>query len=196
MRTRIGLVIVAALATLCAAEQPAHASHHLWRFKQAYSNVSGTVQFVELFTTDNGETNVGTQSVTGNGGSFPFANNVTDPTAGTFLLIATSGFQSLTGVQPDLVVPAGFLSTGGGTVGYAGVDTWVYGALPMDGTHMLLRTGEKTQAVATNFAGTSAVLGVQGTPALPPWAIAASTGLLLFLASGLLRKQRSHDLAA
>ncbi len=188
MRIRIGLFLVAALATV-SLERPAHAAHHLWRLKQAYSDPTGNVQFVELFTTDGAETNVGGQTVVG-GSTFTFPSNLTGSTSNTWLLLATAAFQAQTGLQPDGVIPANFLSTGGGTLNYASsVDTWNYGTLPVDGTHMLLRAGNTVPAVATNFAGQSVTLGGNSAPALPAWAIVIGSGLLLFMASGLLRRQ-------
>jgi hypothetical protein len=188
MRTRLGLAMAATLTTLLAA-QPAHAAHHLWTLQRAFSNASGSVQYVELFTTDGSETQVAGQSVTDNGtGTLP--SNLTGSTAGQWLLLATANFQSLTGVHPDATIPANFLSTGGGSAVYAGLDTWAYGALPTDGSHMLLRTGATAPAVATNFGGPNVPVAlVTAAPAAPPWAIALAVGALLLAGSGLLRKR-------
>jgi hypothetical protein len=191
MRTRIGFVIVAALLALLV-DTPSFAAHHLWTLNQAFSNADGSVQFVTLFTTDGSETGLQSQSVTGST-TFTFPSNLSGSTANKWLLLATSNFQGLTGVQPDGIIPAHFLSTGGGTVTYTGPDSWTYGALPIDGRHMLVRgNAMPVAAVATNFAGASASVSLSSAvPAVPRWSLVLGVGLLLLAGSGLLRRQHA-----
>ncbi len=141
MRAR-HLVLTATLVAGLFAARPAAAGHHLWDFTQAFSNANGSIQYVELFTTDNNEAGVGAFGVTQGANSFSFVTNLpTSVTSHTWILIATPGFGSLPGgVTPDYILPAGFLNTAGGTLNYAGgVDVWSYGALPTDGHSSLLR---------------------------------------------------------
>ena len=56
MRNRI-VVLATAVGLVVAAS--AQAGHHLWDFTEMYSNASGSVQFVEMFTAVNGEAGVG-----------------------------------------------------------------------------------------------------------------------------------------
>jgi hypothetical protein len=85
--------------------------------------------------------------------------------------IATAGFAALGIVTPDYIVPAGFLFTDGATVNYAGVDSVTYGALPVDGTSSLNRSGMMGVNSPTNFAGQSGT--INATP--PPAAVSVPT---------------------
>ncbi len=69
-------------------------------------------------------------------------------------------------VTPDYVMPSGFLSPGGGTLNYAGVDQWTYGPLPVDGVNALYRTGQTKANAAFNFNGDSASVTLAAP--LPP----------------------------
>jgi len=202
-KTHMALFAGAALAIGFTAA-PAHAAHHLWRLERAFSSPDGTLQYVELFTTDSSETGVGGQTVAGSSTNpFTFPAALAGNTTNTWLLLASPNFQAVTGIQPDGILPAGFLSRSGGNLNYAnGIDTWTYGALPTDGRTMLVRNPSTNQvttapALATNFAGASAsvVAPAAATPALPRWGVVAATGLLLLAASGLMRSRSSARLA-
>jgi hypothetical protein len=98
----ITLVIVALLA---GATPTVNAAFHLWQVKEVFTNVSGSVQFVEMFDSFSGETLVNGATLTansdGNIKTFKFPGNLSNPTPGS-LLIATTGFGSLPGgVTPD-----------------------------------------------------------------------------------------------
>jgi hypothetical protein len=172
-----------------------HAGHHLWKFSQLFSNASGSVQFVQLFTADAGEPGVGPFTVTTNGGHvFNFVTNLpTSATANTWILIATSNFAGLAGgVPPDYIVPAGFFATGGGTLNYAGVDTWSYGAVPTDGVRSLMRDGSTPVNAPVNFAGQSgSVTLATAVPTVPKVGLVLLVGALLLTGSGLLRRRRA-----
>ena len=118
MRTRVGvpaLVLGLLLAT------QAHAGHHLWRFTEAFTNSSGSVQYIELHTADANEQAIGGFGITSNTGTFNFVTPLsTSATANTSILIATSNFAALSGaVTPDYILPANFISPSGGTLNYA-----------------------------------------------------------------------------
>ena len=192
---RIRFIAVAAVVggLLVAAASPARAGHHLWRLTQLFSNASGSVQYAQLFVTDNNESGVGPFTVTASGHTFNFVTNLpSTTTANTWILLGTSNLAAQTGgVAPDYIIPAGFFSTGGGTINYAGVDSWVYGTVPTDGTHSLMRDGTTPVNTATNFAGQTGSVNAAASPAVPAigrWGIALLIGALLLAASGLLRK--------
>ncbi len=72
-------------------------------------------------------------------------------------------------------MPNGFLPTNGGTLDYAGVETFTFSSLPTDGVTAINRSGATIQNVATNFAGQS----VSVTATAPPAAIVPLAGVWL-----------------
>ncbi len=87
------------------------------------------------------------------------------PTANKRVLIATQGFAALGLITPDFVVPNGFLPTNGGTLDYAGVETFTFSSLPTDGVTAINRNGVTIHNVATNFAGQTASVAATAAPA-------------------------------
>ena len=197
MRAR-HLVLTATLVAGLFAARPAAAGHHLWDFTQAFSNANGSIQYVELFTSDNSEAGVGAFGITQGANSFSFVTNLsTSVTAHTWILVATPGFGSLPGgVTPDYILPANFLNTAGGTLNYAGgVDVWAYGALPTDGHSSLLRNGSTTENAPHNFAGAVGHINVAQAPGLPRWGLILLVGAMLLVGSGLLYRREAQTLA-
>jgi serralysin len=191
MRAR-STVVALLFALIVSMPSPARAGHHLWRLTQAFSNASGSVQFLQLFVNEDGEAGVGPFTVTASGHTFNFVTNLpSTSTANTWILIATSGFGSLPGgVTPDYILPASFFSTGGGTINYAGIDAWTYGVVPTDGVHSLMRDGTTPANSPKNFAGQSGSVNLAtSVPAASTAMIVALIGALLLAGSGLLRKQ-------
>jgi hypothetical protein len=196
MRARLAILV--AIVVIVAAPSPARASHHLWRFSQLYSNASGTEQFIQMVVGEDGEDQIGSVPITGGAQPFTFSTslNKTTTSINKWILIATADFGGLPGgVTPDYVIPAHFLSTGGGTLSYGGgVDTWTYGALPVDGVSALHKSG----AAVTTSANTPENFNLQSgsvnlasaVPTLPRAGLIALVGLLLFAGSGLLRRRR------
>jgi len=171
----------------------AQAGHHLWVFTEMYSNASGSVQFVEMFTAANSEQGVGPFTITSTTHTFNFVTNLpTATTANTWILCATSGFGSLPGgVTPDYIIPGTFFPTGGGTLNYAsGVQTWAYGVVPTDGYHSLLRNGSTAVNSPQNFAGQIGQIDL-AVPAFGGWGLALLIGAMLLVASGLLRRRQA-----
>jgi serralysin len=198
MRARHVIAFAALFGIIAAAPSPAYAGHHLWKLKQLFSNASGSVQFAQLFVTENGESGVGPFTLTASGHTFNFVSNLPAgvPTANTWILVATPGFASAPGaVPPDYVMPANFFSTGGGTINYAGVDIWNYGTVPSDGVHSLMRDGSTPVNSVINFSGQSGSLNLAAlatpAPALTSWGIVALVGALLLIGSGLLRRREN-----
>ena len=190
MRKRLAILATVVGLLISATAQ---AGHHLWVWTEMYSNASGSVQFVEMFTAVNSEQGVGAFGITSTTHSFSFVTNLpTATTANTWILVATSGFGSLPGgVTPDYIIPSNFFPTGGGTLNYAsGVQIWNYGAVPTDGYHSLLKTGATAVNSPQNFAGQVGSVDL-AVPAFGGWGLALLIGAMLLLASGLLRRRRT-----
>ena len=172
MRACARLLAATALA-LCA--PIAHATFHTFRIEQLYTNADGTVQFVVLRESANadGEHQWGGRTLSTTGGpagaqQIVFPRNLPSAsTAGTRVLVATPAFATLGVVAPDYTIPAGFLPLAGGTINFAGVDQFAFGALPTDGVTALSRAGVPMGNLATNFAGASG-----SVTAGPPTALA------------------------
>ncbi len=170
--------LVAALLLLPAG---AHASFHLWNIEQAYSNADGTVQFIQLRAFSSGQEFIQghsiavTQNATRH--TFTFTSSLPGDSATTTgggdyggggmmtnyktLLLGTQGFANLNMVQPDYIVPDGFLFVDGGTIDWGtGFDKWTYSSLPTDGMNALYRSGGVMMNVAMNFAGASGSVSV------------------------------------
>lgn len=195
MRLRLGILLTVVGLAIAPAAQ---AAHHLWTISEAFSNASGTVQFVELACPAAGENNIGAFALTSNTHTLNFVTNLAaTSTANTWVLAATTGFQSLPGgVTPDYIIPANFFNTGGGTLNYAGIDNWSYGAVPTDGVHSLLRNGSTAVNSPTNFGGSTGSVNLSSpVPALQTWGLLVLVGAMLFAASGLWKK-RAPEVAA
>ena len=114
MRNRFvaGALAVAIAGAGLAISAPSRAAHHLWQIKQIFSNASGSVQFISLFTSDPTETGVGGFTVTSGGHVFTFGSSLSGTTANKWILIATSNFAAEPGaVAPDYIIPGGFFSS-------------------------------------------------------------------------------------
>ena len=181
MTTFLRTVLIAGVALLAL---PASATYHTYQIDEIYSNADGTIQYVVLHEAAgmNGQNLLGghgllstsagataTYVFPGNlpGGSCSYYECTPAATAGSHVLIATHSFVSLGITTPDFVIPDGFLSTGGGTLSYAGVDQWTYGMLPTDGMNALFRDGSVRTNAATNFNGVT----VSVTAPPPPVAL-------------------------
>ena len=190
------LIGIATVLGLVAASSSAQAAHHLWSFSSMFSNSTGSVQYVEMICgNDNNENALAPFTITTGTHTLNFVTNLPSTnTANTWLLCATSGFQSIPGgIAPDYVIPASFFPTGGGTLNYAsGTSTWTYGAVPMNGVLMLKRNGTTATNAPHNFAGAVGSVNLSpAVPMLPAWGLAVMIGALLLLASGLLRRREA-----
>jgi Ca2+-binding RTX toxin-like protein len=148
-------------------------SFHLYDVNEIYSNADGTVQFIELvvgnFAGENGwqgQRITVTQGATTHQFTFP-VNLPSTTTNNTSVLIATQGFADLGLIQPDFIVPAGFLFVDGGTVNFAGADSVVYPALP-GGTLSIDRNGVSGTNSPKNFAGATASFEPEPTFTIVP----------------------------
>ena len=171
----------------------AHAGHHLWAITEAYSNASGSTQFVELFCPDANEQGLGPFTLTSTTHTLNFTTNLpSTATANTWVLCATSNFSSLPGgITPDYIIPANFFPTGGGTLNYAsGTNVWNYGTVPTNGVDALQRNGSSSPNSPHNFAGNSGSVNLATpVPVTRSWGLIALIGAALLLASGLLKRR-------
>jgi len=157
MKRRFTLLLALAAALLC---PPASASFHTFVINEIYSNIDGTIQFIELRESQGafGQNFFAGQSISTSGGgtqqSFPFPTNLpSSSTGGASVLIATQSFAALSLVTPDYVVPDHFLPIPAGSVNFASVDSVNYSALPVDGTTSINRNGVPQTNSPKNFAG-------------------------------------------
>lgn len=140
------------------------ASHHGWAPVEAFSNADGTLQFIEMTTSGNGENQLSccnmfaqnTATLEENEFAFPY-NLSTTQTAGKRLLLATSGFQAAHGIAPDYIIPDNFLTTTAGDVWYNTALTWSNG-LPTDGVNSYSTGGVTGPGTPTNFSGQTVTL--------------------------------------
>jgi hypothetical protein len=123
------------------------AAFHLFQIGEVYSNASGTVQFVELFTDQTGQNLLHFTSFTSTSHTFPFPTDLSSTaTNNKHFILATPGYAALSGVPaPDYTLPVNnFFSTTGDTLtlqgGMEGPSlTFTAGQLPTDGLHSLNR---------------------------------------------------------
>jgi len=176
-------------ALLVGVAHTAIAGQHTWKVNEVFSNASGTIQFVELREGNGtpGEVNVNGVTVSSTTKSFPIGGSpVAPPTSNKFFLIATPAFAGLSGAPtPDRILAPGslipYFSTAGDTGDYGPYDSWVFGAVPTNGTSSLNRSGGVLANSPTNYAG---VTGSVSAP--PPAAVPALSGLSMGLAAALL----------
>jgi serralysin len=189
-----GLTLIVALA-LC---DRAQAAFHIWNIAQVYSNSSGTLQFIEMFTTAGGQQFVNGQSITVNNTANTLHNMFNIPSspnyssidsANHFLLFGTAGLQAAGGPAPDFIIPNGFLFTAGGSINFFGTSGTTnglsYPALPTDGIHALTyNNGPQVVNSPRNYSGQTG----QVVPEPAAITLAAVGGIC---ASCFLRRRRS-----
>jgi hypothetical protein len=140
-------------AFLAGANPAVHAAFHLWNVKEVFSNADGSVQFVELFDNNPGETFVSGFKLRSNSDGvikeFTFPGSLVNSTPG-HMLIATSGFGSLTGAvtptftfdQSSTALTLPFFNPNATSItftftGSGDTMTLTGAALPKDGIHSL-----------------------------------------------------------
>ena len=162
----------AALSLLAAA--PGRANFTTWDVNEVFSNADGTIQFVEFFEAAGQDaqgsfdgkqlkTFVAGASITDPLNTHTFNDDLSNFTAGKFALVATQGFASLPGaVQPDFVMPDGFIDTSVVVeIELSTIDEFKFslGAIPTDGVNSLHRTGTPVDLNSpTNFAGETGMI--------------------------------------
>jgi hypothetical protein len=158
IRTFLASCIVSALTAISGAT--ACAEPPTFRISQIYSNLDGSIQFVELTEMAglNGQHHFAglTLTTTRNGikKQYVFPHDLpTDQTAHLSIVVAafdghvmpltdTSYLGYNCCYEPAFrLLPMRFLPTGGGTLDFAGIDQVTYAALPTDGENALYRNG-------------------------------------------------------
>lgn len=147
--------VVALLAT-----GPVQGAFHFWSIRELYTDASGDLQFIELFTTFDSQQFVGGQSITVNNVGNTMSHTFTIPShlpgdsANHAFLIGTMGLQAAGSPTPNFIMPNDFLFLGGGTITFFGTPSIVtYSALPTDGTQSRLVNGANSVNSPQNFAG-------------------------------------------
>ena len=147
----------------------AYTAFHLFVIDEIYSNADGTVQYVVLTTSVNGEDlwSFGAQLVSRTPTDAPktmsFTSNLpSSSTAGKRVLVGSQGFAALGLITPDFTISNNFIPTGAGSLTYSS-STLTWSSLPTDGVNALYRTGVAPN-LATNFAGQTA--SVSAPPAV------------------------------
>src|SRR6476659_1051378 len=140
IRTRFAIVVPLAFCVVVfSAAHSCQAAFHLWRFSEFFSSPDGSVQFVEMFDTNTGETVMGGKTIhsMSTGKTFTFPGNLSAETMNRNMLIATSGFVALSGaVTPDFAtLPANFFNPAGDTITFSGTTlaTITFSSVPTDG---------------------------------------------------------------
>lgn len=99
---------------------PASAFAHLWKITEIYSNEDGSVQFVELSTDSEGETDMTEVYLISqpHENRFDFSSDLeVETTVDKYLLVATEAFAELPhGVEPDFLMPANFIVMEAGVI--------------------------------------------------------------------------------
>jgi MYXO-CTERM domain-containing protein len=173
-RSWISSVVLGSVAAFVLWQPRAEANFHLWTIEEIYSNVDGSVQYIELITSANGQHVLAGHTITATSDgavkTFTFAVDSPMGTTNKHLLIATPGFASLPGaVTPNYTLPCGpFFNPAATsiTINFVGADsvTFTGASLPKDGINSLNDTGAVTLVSAANspenFAGTDGALNL------------------------------------
>jgi hypothetical protein len=174
MRMLRVLGVFTAIVMICS--QKAEATFHEWKIDQVYSNVSGSVQYVDFLLTNptDDEQFLSFAQFASGSHTMGFTNLPSQPANGQHFLIATPGFAAIAGVTPDYTFPATpFFNRSGDTVNYGpGLDSLTFTALS-GGKNAVGHSGV-VLARPTNFAG---VVGNVPEPA---------TGVLLLFGAACL----------
>ncbi len=153
------------LISLIAFAPASFATFHIWDINEIYSNIDGSVQFIEIASTSSaqerlsGHTLVASNSNGTQSNTFVFPDNVVGDTKNQKILIATPGFAQLKGaIQPDFVIPPGFLFTSGTLNFGENASVLSYDNLPKDGIASYDASLESQTNSPTNFKGQSGSL--------------------------------------
>lgn len=143
------------IATFLAPAAVSNTAFHFWRIQEVYSNASGSVQFIELFTTVDFQEFTQGQTITTNQNVFTFPSNTPAPTANHHVLLATAGFAALAGVIPDFTIVNQFFNPMGDTIDFLFADMVTFASLPVDGVRSLNYPGAMVALNSpTNYSGT------------------------------------------
>src|SRR5262245_20918574 len=101
---------LAAIGLIASGPNRAQAAFHLWDITEIYSNSSGTLQFIEFFTSSGSQEFVGGQQITiHNIGdtiqhSFTIPSHLPSDSTNKRFLLGTSGIAGAGGPTPDYII--------------------------------------------------------------------------------------------
>lgn len=175
MTGRFARLFLAGMVVAGSFTAQALATFDQWIFAELFSNASGTVQFIEMADSFDGETFLQGISVQSGGHTFTFPSNLPlgTPTAGHRLLLATPGYFELSGVPPadyNLGVNGFFDPSGDTLVFSGGLDSIAFNAaqLPIDDLLALVReTPTRGAPISTAVNSPTNVTGQSGS--FPRW---------------------------
>jgi hypothetical protein len=133
----------------------AEATYHEWKIDQAYSNASGTVQYVDFLLTNpsDDEQFISNAQFRSNFQVMGFTNLPSVPVNGQHFLVATPGFAAIAGVIPDFTFPTTpFFNHAGDTLSY-GPGLSVLTTPALSGGNRAFGPSGFVLAHPTNFAG-------------------------------------------
>lgn len=175
---------------------------HTYDIEEVYSNVDGTVQFIELFETEglDEQFQFMGKHVTTNANDFEYPSNLSgSTTANTHVLLATASFASLPGsVTPDFIIPENFFAIIGDTIALRETSSgpsfdeisYAGGELPIDGVNSLNEDGSTGVNSPTNFNGEVGSIDLSsGIPASSTWGMIVA--LMMFVSTGSLIYRRA-----
>ena len=170
----------------------ASAAFHLWTIRELFTNLDGSLQFIELSTTSGSQQFVNAQQIQVKDQSnttthtFAIPANLPSDSANKTFILATAGVQAAGGPAPDFTIPSNFLFAAGGTINFFGTNTGlVYTALPTDGITSHAIPGNTNQVNSPkNFAGSTG----QVVPEPGTWALLGMGGAGL---CALLRRRQA-----
>ncbi len=139
-----------------------------WSISEIFSNANGTVQFIELATSEAGQQALSGHSLVSsdneaNQNVFNFTSNLATDTQNKTLLLATDTFASITGLTPDFTIPDNFIYTTGGDLNFSdGADilNFTKEQLPLNGVQSVDGNTLPQTATPTNFSGESESLSI------------------------------------
>ncbi len=135
-----------------------------WSINEIYSNSDGTVQYIELFTTVDGQQGLTGRQITAsalgveNGFSIP--GDLSGITTGRTVLLATAAYEQLSGISPDFILPDKFIPPGVTKISFADVDSVEFdrSELPLNGTQALNSDLIPVRPNASNFLGDASIV--------------------------------------
>ncbi len=162
---RLALVLLATFSLV------ADASHHNWRVVEVFTNEDGTLQFIQMESERENETNLScclftsSNTATGASISYAFPSDLAEDSLDKNLLLGTAGIEAAYGIRPDYIIPDNYLFPTNGGIQYNEPVLW--DQLPTDGINSLnIVAGQQSIAPATltNFDGQTVTLPVDNTP--------------------------------
>jgi hypothetical protein len=166
MRNKKTVICVALFLAL--STRLAFAEFHFWTINEVFSDADGTVQFIELTTTVDGQNALNGHSLVSidtnqNQKTLNFLTDLSGTTSNRSVLIATEEFTTLTGLSADYIIESNFIPISGGSLNF-GEGTSLFDftqpMLPLNGEQSIDGNAQPQTATPTNFSGLSAMLAV------------------------------------